>query len=111
MVFYLYAKKYKKRLNGSKDIVICYFSAKNDQKSLKFAKRQFSLKKSLGSTYTPSLMVSNFKKKVDFVQLPHPLLLLFALFLGKKAFLQKNDNIILKILWYSIYMQKNIKNG
>ena len=53
MAFYLHAKKYKKRLNGSKDIVFCYFSAKNDQKWAKFAKREFSLKKGLGSTYTP----------------------------------------------------------
>ena len=50
-------------------------------------------------------------KKVDFVQLLLPLLLLFTLFWGKKAFLQKNDNIILNVLWYSIFMQKNIKNG
>ena len=49
MVFYLYAKKYKKRLNGSKDIVICYFLAKIDRKWTKFTKREFSLKKCLGS--------------------------------------------------------------
>ena len=30
-----------------------YFSAKNDQKWPKFAKSEFSLKKGLGSTYTP----------------------------------------------------------
>ena len=53
MVFYLYAKTYKKLLNGSKDIVICYFSAKNDRKWTKLAKRAFSLKKGLGSTYSP----------------------------------------------------------
>ena len=50
MVLYLYAKKYKKRLNGSKDIVIQYFSAKNDRK---LAKLEFPLKNCLGSTYTP----------------------------------------------------------
>ena len=49
-------------------------------------------------------------KKVDFFQLLCPLLLLFTLFRGKKAFLQKNDNI-LNVLWYSIIMQKIIKNG
>ena len=43
--------------------------------------------------------------KVDFAQLLHPLLLLFALFS------RKNDNIILNIFWYSIFMEKNIKNG
>ena len=48
-------------------------------------------------------------KKFDFVQLLRPLLLLFTLFRGKKAFLQKNDNIILNVLWYSIFMQKNYK--
>ena len=41
----------------------------------------------------------------------YPLMLLFALFWGKKAFLQKNDNNIFSVLWYSIFMQKNIKNG
>ena len=50
MVFYLYAKKYKKRLNGSKDIVICYFSAKNDRKWPKFETLEFFLKKDLRST-------------------------------------------------------------
>ena len=49
-------------------------------------------------------------KKVDFVQLLRPLLQLFALFRGKKAFFKKNDNI-LNVLWYSIFMQKIIKNG
>ena len=47
-------------------------------------------------------------KKVDFVQLLRPLLLRFAIFRGKKAFIQKYDNIVLNVLWYSIYMQKNI---
>ena len=50
-------------------------------------------------------------KKVDFVQLLRPLLLLFTLFRGKNTFLQKNDIIILNVLWYSIFMQKIIKNS
>ena len=69
-----------------------------------------------------SLMVSNivqnikkikwvnfeqYTKKDDFVQLLCPFLLLFAIFQGKKAFFQKNYNIILNVLWYSIFMQKN----
>ena len=49
-------------------------------------------------------------KNVDFVQLLRPILLNFALFGRKKVFLQKNYNM-LNVLWYSIYMQKNIKNG
>jgi len=50
-------------------------------------------------------------KKVDFLQLLRPLLLLFTLLEGKKPFLQQNDNIILNVLWYSIFMPKIIKNG
>ena len=50
-------------------------------------------------------------KKVNFLQLLHPLLHLFALFGGKYVFFQKSDNIILNVLWYSIFMQKIIKNG
>ena len=40
-----------------------------------------------------------------------PLLLHFALFLGKWSFFQKRDNIILNVLWYSIFMQKYIKQA
>ena len=50
-------------------------------------------------------------KKVDFVQQLRPLLLFFAILGGKYAIFQKSDNIILNVLWYSIFMQKNIKNG
>ena len=63
MVLYIYAKKYKKRLNGSKDIVICYFSAKNDRKWTKFAKLEFSLKKVFQVNLYP-LMVSNFMQNI-----------------------------------------------
>ena len=65
----------------------------------------FLKKKGLGSTYTPywcltsckiskkcnETILSNIYKKVDFIQLLCPLLLLFALFRGKKAFLQNKD--------------------
>ena len=34
----------------------------------------------------------------------------FCPFWGKLAFFQKSDNIILNVLWYSIIMQKLIKN-
>ena len=54
-------------------------------------------------------ILSNIQKSY-FVQLLCPLLLLFVLFWGKQAFLQKND-IVLNVLWYSIFMQKIIKNG
>ena len=50
-------------------------------------------------------------KNVDFVQLLRPLLLIFCPFSGQNGILQKNDNIVLNVLWYSIFMQKNIKNG
>ena len=50
-------------------------------------------------------------KNIDFVQLLRLLLLLFALFWGKQTFFQKTDKIILNVLWYSIFMQKIIKNG
>ena len=89
-----------------------------------FEKMRIFLKNGVwGSLYPlmPSNFMQNMKKsnepilnniqKVDFFQLPCPLLLLFALFRGKKALLQKNDSIILNALQYSIYMQKNIKNG
>ena len=35
----------------------------------------------------------------------------FGPFLGKRAFFQKSDNNIFNFLWYSTFMQKNIKNG
>ena len=52
-----------------------------------------------------------YTKKVDIFQLLCPLLLLFALFWGNRAFFQKSDNNILNVLWYSIFMEKIIKNG
>ena len=52
-------------------------------------------------------------KNVDFVQLLSalPTFARFLPFRDKMAFLQKNYNIALNFLWYSIFMQKNIKNG
>ena len=49
------------------------------------------------------LILSNNIQKIDFVQLLHPLLLLFG---GKEAFFQKMTSYD-NALWYSIFMQKN----
>ena len=100
------------------------FSAKNDRKWRKFAKREFSLKKSLGWTYTPQwsltsckilkksneTILSNIYKKVYFFHLLCPLLLLFALFWETNTFPEKRHNLK-RLKWYSIFMHKIIKNG
>ena len=54
--------------------------------------------------------MSNIQKSWFFSTAP-PTFAPFCPFLGKRAFFQKSDNIILNVLWYSIFMQKNIKNS